>query len=54
MKFKNEHITTAFDLISTLSVSGDLVDLICAVRQQLVLADAEFETEQGEEEQGDG
>lgn len=51
MEFKNTHIQTAFQLISSLSVSGDAVDVVWAVRQQLVMADNDF----GEkEEQTDG
>lgn len=51
MEFKNTHIETAFRLISSLNVSGDVVDVVWAVRQQLVMADKDF----GEkEEQADG
>ena len=52
MEFKNTHIETAFRLISSLSVSGDAVDVVWAVRQQLVMADQEFVKD--EEEQTDG
>ena len=51
MEFNNKHIQTAFHLISSLNVSGDAVDVIWAVRQQLVMADKEFEVK---EEQTDG
>lgn len=42
MDFNNSHIKTAFDLISLLKVSGDVVDLVWAVRQQLLMADKDF------------
>ena len=42
MEFKNRHIKTAFELISSLSVSGGAVDVIWAVKQQLLMADKEF------------
>lgn len=41
-KFNNEHIGTAFQIISSLNVSGDTVDAIWAVRQQLIMADRDF------------
>lgn len=41
MEIKNEHIRTAYQLISSLSVSGDVVDVIWAARQQLIMADRE-------------
>lgn len=53
MEFKNNHIQAAFQLISSLSVSGDAVDLIWAVRQQLMMADQDF-GEKEEEGQNDG
>lgn len=43
MKFSNQHIKTAFDLISSLSVSGGAVDVIWAAKQQLLMADKDFE-----------
>lgn len=46
MKFNNEHIGAAFALISSLNVSGDVVDIIWAVRQQLIMADKEFVKEE--------
>lgn len=46
MEFNNEHIKTAFMLISSLNVSGDVIDVIWAVRQQLILADKEFAKEE--------
>lgn len=42
MAFKNQHIAQAFQLISSLSVSGDAVDVIWAARQQLIMADKQF------------
>lgn len=42
MKFNNEHIKTAFDLISSLSVSGGAVDVIWAAKQQMLMADKQF------------
>lgn len=42
MKFNNQHIKTAFDLISSLSVSGGAVDVIWAAKQQLLMADKGF------------
>ena len=42
MKFNNQHIKTAFDLISSLSVSGGAVDVIWAAKQQLLMADKDF------------
>ena len=42
MEFNNKHIKTAFELISSLSVSGGVVDVIWAVKQQLLMADKDF------------
>lgn len=42
MEFHNEHIKTAFQIVSSLNVSGDAVDVIWAVRQQLLMADKDF------------
>lgn len=42
MKFHNEHIQTAFKLISSLSVSHDAVDVVWAAKQQLLMADKDF------------
>ena len=41
-KFNNEHIGAAFRIISSLNVSGDTVDAVCAIRQQLMMADRDF------------
>ena len=43
MKFHNEHIQMAYRLISSLSVSGDAVDVVWAAKQQLLMADKDFE-----------
>lgn len=51
MKMNNEHIEAAYRMVSSLSVSGDVVDIIWAVRQQLLMADADFAAKEGE---GDG
>ena len=45
MQFNNQHIAQAFQLISSLSVSGSAVDVIWATRQQLLLADKDFAKE---------
>lgn len=42
MDIKNGHIRTAYEIVSTLSVSGDAVDAVWAIRQQLLMADREF------------
>lgn len=42
MKFKNEHIKIAFDLISSLSVSREAVDIVWAAKQQMLMADKQF------------
>lgn len=47
----NEHIKAAYRMVSSLSVSGDVVDVIWAVRQQLLMADADFA---GKEDKADG
>lgn len=49
MKFNNKHIEAAYALISSLSVSGDVVDVIAAARQQLVMADKDFEKKEAVE-----
>lgn len=49
-KFKNKHIETAFQIVSSVNVSGDMVDVFWAVRQQLVMADQQFETPDKEAE----
>lgn len=54
MAFKNQHIAQAFQLISSLSVSGDAVDVIWAARQQLLMADKQFEEPKKEEVKNDG
>lgn len=54
MAFKNEHIAQAFRLIASLSVSGDAVDVIWAARQQLLMADRQFEAPKKEEVKNDG
>lgn len=57
MKFNNAHIATAHALISSLSVSGDAVDVIWAAKQQLLMADKDFaktETKEAEEVENDG
>lgn len=57
MKFNNAHIGTAHALISSLSVSGEVVDVIWAAKQQLLMADADFaktETKETEEVENDG
>ena len=41
-KFNNEHIGTAFQIISSLNVSGDTVDAVWAIRKQLMMADRDF------------
>lgn len=51
MNFNNEHIKTAFLIVSSLNVSGDAVDAVWAIRQQLVMADKDFKEK---EEQADG
>lgn len=42
MDIKNEHIRTAYQIVSSLTVSGDVVDAVWAVRQQLLMADRDF------------
>lgn len=54
MAFKNQHIAQAFQLISSLSVSGDAVDVIWAARQQLLMADKQFTEPKKEEVKKDG
>lgn len=54
MAFKNQHIAQAFQLISSLSVSGDAVDVIWAARQQLLMADKQFTEPKKEEVKNDG
>jgi hypothetical protein len=54
MKFNNQHIKMAFDLIASLSVSHDAVDVIWAARQQLLMADKQFEEPKKEEVKNDG
>lgn len=54
MKFNNDHIKTAFSLISSLSVSGDAVDVIWAARQQLLMADKQFVKPDEKEVKEDG
>ena len=53
MDFKNKHIEKAFLLISSLSVSGDVVDVIATARQQLVMADKDFEKKEAERDGGE-
>ena len=53
MDFKNKHIEKAFLLISSLSVSGDVVDVIATARQQLVMADKDFEKKEAVENGGE-
>ena len=54
MKFNNDHIKTAFDLISSLSVSGGAVDVIWAAKQQLLMADKQFVKPEKDEVKEDG
>lgn len=54
MQFNNEHIRTAFELISSLNVSGNTVDVIWAVRQQLIMADKDFAKPEKDEVKKDG
>lgn len=58
MKFNNQHIKAAFDLIASLSVSGGAVDVIWAAKQQLLMADKDFakkdEPEKKDEVKKDG
>lgn len=54
MKFNNEHIKTAFELISSLSVSGSAVDVIWAAKQQMLMADKQFAKPKEEEVKQDG
>lgn len=42
MDIKNEHIKTAYQIVSSLTVSGDVVDAVWAIRQQLLMADQDF------------
>lgn len=42
MNFNNEHIKTAFLIVSSLNVSGDAVDAVWAIRQNLLMADQDF------------
>ena len=49
MKFKNEHIKAAFDLISSLSVSREAVDVVWAAKQQMLMADKQFPEPKKEE-----
>lgn len=42
MEFHNEHIKTAFQIVSSVNVSGDMVDVFWAIRQNLVMADKDF------------
>lgn len=42
MDIKNEHIRTAYQIVSSLSVSGDVVDAVWAIRQQLLMADRDL------------
>lgn len=51
MDFKNDHIKTAYQIISSLNVSGDAVDAVWAIRQQLLMADRDFA--RAEEKEGD-
>lgn len=43
MEIKNKHIETAYQLVSSLSVSGDAVDAVWAIRQQLLMAAQDFD-----------
>lgn len=54
MKFNNQHIKMAFDLIASLSVSHDAVDVIWAAKQQLIMADKQFVKSEPEEVKNDG
>lgn len=54
MQFNNEHIKMAFELISSLNVSGDVVDIIWATRQQLLMADKQFVEPKNAEVKKDG
>lgn len=51
MKFNNKHIKMAYDLISSLSVSGGAVDIVWATKQQMLMADKEFAKTATEEPQ---
>lgn len=42
MNFHNQHIKAAFDLISSLKVSHEAVDVVWAAKQQLLMADKSF------------
>ena len=53
-KFNNEHIGTAFQIVSSLNVSGDAVDAVWAIRQNLLMADKDFAKAEREEEKADG
>lgn len=52
--FKNDHIATAFKLISSLHVSEEAVDVIWAAKQQLLMADKEFVKPEKDEVKKDG
>ena len=54
MEFNNKHIMTAFQIISSLNVSGDAVDAIWAVRQQLIMADKDFAKTEEKKEDANG
>lgn len=54
MKFNNAHIKTAFDLISSLSVSREAVDVVWAAKQQMLMADKQFVKPEKEEVKKDG
>lgn len=42
MDIKNEHIKTAYQIVSSLTISGDAVDAVWAIRQQLLMADRDL------------
>lgn len=54
MKFKNEHIKIAFELISSLSVSHEAVDIVWAAKQQMLMADKQFTEPKKEEVKNNG
>lgn len=54
MKFNNEHVKMAFELISSLKVSHDAVDVVWAAKQQMLMADEQFANPENEEVKNDG
>ena len=54
MQFNNKHIKTAFELIFSLHVSGEAVDVIWAAKQQLLMADKEFAKPEKDEVKNNG